>query len=521
MNLHWQQTLKNYINKYWVILVTSAAFLAVHLYFFSFNTAEWGDSYRILRASEAVRKGYYPSDEKRPPLTAFLIATQPSNIDQVVYARLLLMIFSFGAYLLFYSLLKIFIEDKFWQTWAMLAFLLNNVYLYWSIRVMADVPFSFFVLCCFYLFTVWRQTRKNNHLLLMGLVCGLAILTRFEGYLLGLSIFLGILFVDKKVEIFKSIRYLSIFGVSSLFTVAPYLLFRNPLTSSYFEEPTSRTYDINMLAVYLASFLSLTGISFLLYFPIAHLTATKKIFSLNLPMLIFFILDMLLVLSWPAAVPRLFVPIIPIVILVIARGLEISFENSTSKLIRIREFMLFGVLLGIYVISQYFLKLQFLILDRNIFVLNILLQIILITYAVFKKKINFVILSLLIMLIWSYSIISLHRNIFISVKSAAQYAGQNLSGNIAYNDISSVSDWYINYRYTKPGLRGFYYNTEKKSNLSIEALHQAKINYLLITNEHNTTMTLDLNKRSYLKELVKFEYDVNGKKFVSRVVEVL
>jgi hypothetical protein len=73
-------------------------FLSLHIIFFNINTAEWGDSYRILRASEFARKGAYPSDEKRPPLFSILLSIRPAAQDQIIWGRL----FMFAVSVLFY-----------------------------------------------------------------------------------------------------------------------------------------------------------------------------------------------------------------------------------------------------------------------------------------------------------------------------------------------------------------------------------------------------------------------------------
>ena len=65
-------------------------FVLLHLLLLNVNTAEWGDSYRILRASEYIRDGSYPQDEKRPPLFSFVLALRPENVDAVLWGRVVL-----------------------------------------------------------------------------------------------------------------------------------------------------------------------------------------------------------------------------------------------------------------------------------------------------------------------------------------------------------------------------------------------------------------------------------------------
>ena len=76
-------------------------FLLTHLLLLNVNTAEWGDSYRILRASEYIRNLNYPADEKRPPLFSVLLALRPGSVDQILWGRIFMLsvsIASFGVF---------------------------------------------------------------------------------------------------------------------------------------------------------------------------------------------------------------------------------------------------------------------------------------------------------------------------------------------------------------------------------------------------------------------------------------
>ena len=505
-------------------------FFVVHAFLFNINVAEWGDSYRILRASESLKIGFYPLDEKRPPLFSMILATQPNFLDQITYGRSVLLVFSSASFLIFFLLLRKYVKDEKWIFWGMLALLFNNVFLYWSLRIMTDVPFSFFVLLAVYLFGERGKSKLWLRFFTLGLVCGFAILTRFEGYLLAAAIVGAIFLEDLKLRLRKGLKIniQSIlvkakntipFFISLTFVVGPYLYFRNPFSSSYLDEPSGRKYDFIMLATYLSSLLSIFGLLSAFYVIFANIKNLKKIFTQNLALSIFVILELVLILFWPAAVPRLFVPIIPFLLIFLVSSLQVYFDQPAKN---IKVALLINLMvLGIYTVGQYLIKLQFLILDKNIFAINLVLQLSVIWCLVQKKFKHFAVISVLAMSLWSFSIINMHKDIFISVKNAAEYAAKNFTGNVAYNDVSSVSEWYLNYQYKRAEMRGFYYNTEKKQYLNQDALKKAGIDYLLITNEHNTTMTLDLNKRPFLDELKVFEYTVNGQEFVTRLVKVL
>ena len=60
-------------HKFLIILL----YIFIHLILININVAEWGDSYRILRASEHIRNDFtYPLDEKRPPLYSIFLSNE-------------------------------------------------------------------------------------------------------------------------------------------------------------------------------------------------------------------------------------------------------------------------------------------------------------------------------------------------------------------------------------------------------------------------------------------------------------
>jgi len=56
--------------------------------------------------------------------------------------------------------------------------------------------------------------------------------------------------------------------------------------------------------------------------------------------------------------------------------------------------------------------------------------------------------------------------------------------------------------------------------LNYENLTKKKLSYLLMTNEHNTDTTLDIEQRPYLKQLKEFNYIINNKEFWTKVLEI-
>ncbi|KKS28718.1 MAG: hypothetical protein UU90_C0019G0011 [candidate division WWE3 bacterium GW2011_GWD2_42_11] len=473
-------------------------FILVHFLLLNANTAEWGDSYRILRASEFIRDGSYPEDEKRPPLYSIVLAVRPESVNSVMWARGFMFVAGLAGMFLFGKFLGQFIKDERFVFLGMLLLLFNPDFLYWSIRVMADVPFALLALLAIYLYKKWKDSWSFKRLFILGIVAGFSILTRFEGYILAGSLFLS-LFIEHR----KKLKIYVYYGLGVLVVVLPWLLYRSPFSSEYLEEPAGRAYDLKIIWIYIASLLAIYG--FVPAFSFIRKDVWKFITN-NLHVSIFLLLELLLILLWPAAIPRLFVAVVPLLILILTLSLEKWWENGKENK---KIYLTAASLLLLYAGSQFFLKLQFLVLDKVLLGVLFVLQVAVVFFIV-KKKFWLSVVSLaIIMSLWSGSVIKLHKDIFISVKNAAEYASKNLEGKIAYNDVSSISDFYLNVLDT-PKVSGFYYNTESKKNLTYEALLSTGADY---------TMELDLESRPYLKPVKDFGYNVNGAEFFAKIVK--
>ncbi len=505
-------------------------FILLHVFLFNINEAEWGDSYRMLRASEFIKKGAYPADEKRPPLFPFLLALKPNSVGPIFWGRSIDLVVSVLYFLVFSSFLEKFIKDKRFLLVSYIMFIFNPVFLYWSIRIMSDVPFAFFSLLAIYWLCSWERSLDFGKTLLLGFLAGLSVFLRFEGYLLSLALLGGILLngmaisksdlkLNKIIKLVRS-NFVNtlVFLITFSLTVLPFWIFRNPLNSAYIEETSGRTYDLKTVWIYLAALFFSLGFIPALYTVFAQPKSFLNFFSKNISITFFVSMELLLILFWPAAIPRLFVSVIPLLIIPTVLSMK---EFFSERKISLRTFSLAnGLMLVVFVVSQYFLKQQFLVPQRWWFILLVCLQIPLII-KIFVKDFRLFCFALLgSLIVWSMSPIYLHKDTFISVKRASQYVSGKLTGIVAYNDVSGVSDWYINHSEASGLLKGYYYDTDNKKNLTFESLKAAGMDYLIITNEHNTTMTLDLNKRPYLEEIVDFRYNISGKLFFAKVIKV-
>ncbi|MBW6441658.1 glycosyltransferase family 39 protein [Patescibacteria group bacterium] len=508
-----------------------AVFLILHVVLFNINTAEWGDSYRILRASEYIRQGNYPKDEKRPPLFSVFTSIRPASVDAVFWGRVVMFVFSVLSFFTFDKLTQIHIKREKYRILALFLFIFNPVYLYWSLRIMADVPLSFFVLLVFYLLSKWSDLNIKK-IILLGFICALAILTRFEGYILFGSAFLAVIFFDQDIS-FKKLNVKKLFsvllhnlskaiilGLTTLVVISPWLLYRNPFKSKYFEEPTRRIYDFKMVWIYFSSILYIFGFTSAFYFIFKKFKVTLQFFLKNIGITTFIILELILILLWPAAIPRLFVPLIPFFIIILTICLQNYFESTVEKKkLRFTDLVILLLFLFFYIFSQYFLKLQFLILGYRVFALIVFIQFLSLIALYLRKKNSFMIFTVISTLLWCFYIMNMHRNIFRSIKEASKYASETLEGVVAYNDTSAIPDWYLNVSQTNTSNGGIYVFFDKKEFLEFDKLKNKEIDYLIISNEHNPNISINLEKRKYLQLIKEFSYNVNGQDFYAKVIK--
>ena len=492
-------------------------FVFLHIIFFSINYAEWGDTYRILRASEYVRDFSYPTDEKRPPLFSIILAIRPDFVDQVFWGRVVMFSISIGFFILYSEFLNLFKLNEKAKNLALWLLVFNPIFLYWSLRIYADLPFTFITLLIFYLYMKWKTNLEGyKRPFLLGILLGLAVLTRFEGYILGLSLGFGIL-MQSAYDTSKKFKLLISLGTGFLVSAGFWLFYRNPFYSFYFEEPADRIYDFKTLIIFIASFLFAFGFAYAPYFFIQNINKVATQFKREPALILFIVLELSLALLWPAAIPRLLLPALPFIIVYLAKYLVEYFDNPRP--INKNKFVLFLSLFIIYVVAQGLLKLQFLVLIKSFFVFVVILQPAILYFIVTKNYSKFRSVLYISMIVWSFSTIFLHKDIFKPLVKANKYTIRNVEGVIAYNDVTSVSDWYLNHSKGATGVRGVYLNMDAKKGRTYEILRQHEVDYLLITNEHNSTLEFDAKDTKYLEEIEEFRYTIRGKEFFTKLVK--
>ena len=205
----------------------------------------------------------------------------------------------------------------------------------------------------------------------------------------------------------------------------------------------------------------------------------------HLPLLIFIFLELLLILLWPAAVPRLFLPLIPLFTIFAVNGLVVASHGSPSdRATRASQLPLFlatAFLTILYIVSQYFLRLHFLVLSKSglalIGGLGVLSAISWLVLDLEKAKKVFLGLFLASEIVASFVIINNHRLIYSDALRAAQFA-RSLDGLTGYSDETGVVKYYLGERGRK--LPDDF--TEPKQQW--QWLQENKIDYLLATDEY-------------------------------------
>jgi hypothetical protein len=460
------------------LIFFAAVFILLRILLFRVNISEWGDSYSIVSAAESLRSSFsYPVDEKRLPLFSLLIALNPLPVEMMIWAKILQVIFTAGILLLTCKLAqRLFPDLSDFGIWVLgFGLLLNPVFLYWSIRVVAGVLLAFLVLLAFNIYH--SESSQTQKLSLLGIVVGLAALTRYEGFLLAVSF--GLIYL-----LLKKVRSLALYSSLFILVVAPWFVrnlfvFGNPFFSTYFSEPTTYTYDLKTLLVFLASWVFLFGFPPAFYFFARgglHFFRKLKGESRRSPLLAFIFLELLLILFWPAAVPRLFLPLIPIFLLFLVKGLDEVRSEQRGRL-----FVASLLLTFLYVVSQYTLRLHFLVLSKSILALVVALGLLsAFSWLVFdfgKAKKVFLGLFLVSQIVSSFVIINNHRRIYSDALYAAQFAS-SLGGLVGYSDETGVVEYYLGGRGRRLPDKLF------ESRQQWQWLEENNIRYLLATDEY-------------------------------------
>lgn len=509
-------------NKY---IVFFSLYLIARVLLLNVNSAEWGDTYRILRASNYLQQLTYPNDEKRPMLFSALLTIRFVS-DQVESGRITMLILSILTVFAFYLLIErvgfnLTVNQKFL---ALILFALNPLFLYWSLRIYADTLFLFFSLIAFVIF--YDFIKKQSYLKLVGLavISILAILTRFEGYILFFALFLGLLITLKNK--IPGLVYLVLFSIFFSIVISNNQIFfyQSPLNSSYVDEANSRTLSIKEILNFSLQLIFVLGNLFTFYFLAFSKNKIIDFVKKNLVLFFAFGAHLALAFIWYAAVPRLFLPILPLIIILFVISIDEFFSRTKKvsfskylKSISIHEnlhYLIPVLLLAVYILGQKYLKLQFLLTKTTFFGVVILVSLLMIPLIYFHFKKTLITLIISLNILWAGMFIYLEKDSLKVVNIGAKYLKENFpSGVVLTNDISSISRFYF--------AENFKYSSKLESGKNFEnEIKDSKARYVLITNEHNPDLSFTPAKHPYIEVIGNFSETISGVTFFTIIGEV-
>lgn len=482
-----------------------AVFIALRLALFNINIAEWGDSYDFLRIAESLTRGHYPLDAKRLPVFPLLIAIGMPFMDAVVWAKIVVLLASAGCLFLTYKLTKkLFPELSEDYCLLPIAYLLiSPIFLYWSIRVVAEPIFAFFVLLAFYLFY------KKGNPLVLGLAVGVAAMTRYEGFLLAAAIGLGLLLKKRFVPLILYLLFF-ILAVSPWF-LRSYLAFSKLFYSPYLSDPAGFATGYYYRWQWFFYTLFMFGFPLGFHFLLLGFWEKRQEFLKYLPLTFFISSSLLLFLVWyPRA--RFYLYLIPLLLPFAVLGLREI--DARSKRIDLLASL---TLLALYFVGVW--KFRFYFLGPGKIVKAVVLGSGLAATILPKKHLLSVLICLILLseAAVSFGVIFNQRLSYSSVYQAIH--GQVAAGKkIAYYDETGVSAWYLR-------KNGIYFDEDLTSGEQLEWMKNNQVSHVLWTNEHNEgtelTVVTDPEFADNFELVNEYSYRIGETEFASRIYEFL
>jgi len=478
--------LLNFLQKNKLFFIFLAIYILVRLIFININYTEWGDTFRMIRASDFLSHFSWPWDEKRWPIYSLLLVPGLYLKAPILWGRLLAIVissFTFTFLYLFY--LNFISKNKSYAVLAVTLTALTSTFAYWSIRVMADPFFTLIVVAYLYLFLKLFSNKNLPVLqkLLMSVILVIATMTRLEGVFLVTATGLYLLLNKRMIDIiYIAISQLLIYVP---WTIYAKFLYSGPVQNDYLTEASKFVFNIDRVIYFF------TYTTFILTIPISAyfiFLAIKKLkiqnSKLYLVPSLFILQEILLGVIWTPSLPRIYMPIIPFFAVLLIYGLE-NFEIKKSKL----NFITISVILTfLFAIFQYKERLYFFGVSKLPFALVVLsslfVLILTLIYSRYAKKLlisYFIFISVLI----SFTTIYNQKDIYKTVKQATEYL-EDKSGKVAYADETGVTEWY---------LRNNYYYLDSKKSYSYdemkEVFKQENVKYILQTTEFNRGSKFD------------------------------
>jgi len=465
-------------NKLFFILL--GLYILLRLIFLNVNYTEWGDTFRMVRASDFLSHLSWPWDEKRWPFYSLLLVPGIYLNAPILWGRLLGTIISSLTLTFIYLIYLNFIsKDKRYAILASFITASTSVFSYWSIRVMADPFFSLVVISYTYLFFKVFSAKKlllTQQILMTSLLL-IATMTRLEGVFLVTAMGLYLL-LNKR---FKDILFIAVPQILIYlpWTIYTKFIYSGPVQNDYLTEASRFVFNLEKFAyffTYTAFILTIPISIYFIYVGIRHLKVNNLKNSIFLFPLLFISQEFLLGLIWTPSLPRIYMPIVPFLTILLVFGLE---KIDKFK----KDFVIWSVILTtLFAVLQYTQRLYFFGVSKFPFAVLVLASfltiLLIVLFSKFSKKI-IVSYFLLVCLLISFTTIYNQKDIYKTVRQATQYL-ENKPGKVAYADETGVTEWY---------LRGdsFYLNLTKSYSYKemLDLFQQNNVKYVLATSEFN------------------------------------
>lgn len=463
---------------------------------FNFNVTEWGDTFSFLRIADFLTRGEYPPDAKRLPVfPLFLALGMKLRLEPVFWGRIVVFVFSVGCFFLFFKLLKL-LFPKLSESRLLLAcyfLLFNPIFLYWSIRVLSEVVFCFFVLSTFYLY----YTRKSA--VFLGVVAGIAAMTRYEGFLLFPAIALGLL-LSKRIKPFILYSLFFILTISPWF-IRSQIIHGQLFYTPYASDPAGFLWSLRDKATFF--FHLIFGSGFCLG-AIPIIFGIRKLWQQRcrelLPFAVFWGLNLCLIFIW-SSVARMFFTTVPFMVALMVLGLEFFLESSLRVLLPAS-----AIFLGVYTVGAYFLRPYFVAPSKVGAAVFVLSSVVALIFAVKKKSFLPVVVGISLIVL-SGLVVFKHRDVYADVYQAAQEA-LSLGGTTAYFDETGLSQWYFR-------KNGVYLNEYLEPEEQWRWLKDNKADFVFWTNAHNEGPALTIVEDAKFAERFELVAEFSNLEFAS------
>jgi len=471
-------------NKLFFILL--GIYVLLRLIFLNVNYTEWGDTFRMVRASDFLSHLTWPWDEKRWPFYSILLVPGIYLNNPILWGRLLAVIISVFTFLFIYLIYLNFVSQN--KKYAIIACVLTavtSVFAYWSIRVMADPFFTLLVVAYLFLFLKYFSNKNLSFLqkTLMSILLLIATMTRLEGVFLVTATGLFLL-LNKRI---KDIIYVALpqLIIYLPWTIYAKFLYSGAVQNDYLTEASRFVFTFDRFIYFFSYTIFILTIPISIYFiygGVKQLLNNKSNKIKYLVPLLFIVQEIFLGAIWTPSLPRIYTPIVPFLVIVMVYGLE-----KTKKLGYKFIFSSF-ILTGLFFILQYQQRLYFLGVSKLPFAITVLFSFfvifLVIAFPFYKKRI-LIIYFLLIGLLISFTTIYNQKDIYKTVRQGTEYL-ENKTGKVAYADETGVTEWYLR--------NNSYYLVSNKSYSYNEMLNLFKKNnvkYVLETTEFNRGSKFD------------------------------